>query len=172
MTMGEFGEFGGADGDDLDVKMKGLAGELVIAIERHFFAFDLFDREDAHTEISFGVKAHAELRGVGAKGVEWDALEKLVAVFTVAELRRHQDGFGSADFEAFDTLLESGNDVLGTVEILHRATIARGVDDVTLVVLQGVFDADDSFFSYAHSHWDGRNYGVPSRWQVTMPSKP
>ena len=148
--MGEFGEFGGADGDDLDVKMKGLAGELVIAIERHFFAFDLFDREDAHTEISFGVKAHAELRGVGAKGVERDALEKLVAVFTVAELRRHQDGFGSADFEAFDTLLESGNDVLGTVEILHRATIARGVDDVTLVVLQGVFDADDSFFSYAH----------------------
>ena len=172
VAVGEFGEFGGADGDDLDVKMEGLAGELVIAIERHFFAFDLLDREDAHTEISFGVKAHAELRGIGAKGVERDALEKLVAVFAVAELRRHRDGFGGADFEAFDALLEAGDDVLRAVEVLHRAAIAGGVDDVSLVVLQGVFDADDSFFSYAHSHWDVRNYGVPGRWQDTMPSKP
>ena len=148
--MSELGEFGGADGDDLDVEVQGLAGELMVAVESHFFAFDLFDREDAHAEIRLRMEAHAELRCVRAEGVERDALEQFVAVFAVAELRRHRDGLGGTDFEPFDALLETRNDVLGAVEILHRATIARGVDDVALVVLQGVFDADDSFFSYAH----------------------
>ena len=48
----------------------------------------------------------------------------------------------------------AGDDVLGAVEILHRAAIAGGVDDVALVVLQGVFDGDDGFFGYAHGDED------------------
>ena len=150
MAVGEFGEFGRAHGHNLDVEMQGLAGELMVTVEGDFFAFDLLDREDAHAEIGLSVETHADLRRVGAEGVERDQLEELIAVFAVAELRRDENALGVAGDEAVDALLEAGDDVLGAVEILHRAAIAGGVDDVALVVLQGVFDGDDGFFGYAH----------------------
>ena len=150
VAVGEFGQFGRAHGDDLDVEVQGLAGELVVAVEGHFFAFDLLDREDAHAEVGLSVEAHANLRGVRPKRGEGHQLEELLAVFAVAELRRDEDILGVAGDEAFDALLEAGDDVLGAVEVLHRAAIAGGVDDVALVVLQGVFDGDDGFFGYAH----------------------
>ena len=154
MAVGEFGEFGRADRDDLDIEMQGLAGELMVAVEGDFFAFDLLDREDAHAQVGLSVEAHADLRRVGAEGVERDQLEEFLAVFAVAELRRDEDALGVASDEAVDALLESRDDVLGAVEILHRAAIAGGVDDVALVVLQGVFDGDDGFFGYAHGDED------------------
>jgi hypothetical protein len=49
MAVREFGEFGRADGHNLDIKMQGLTSELMVAVEGDFFAFDLLDREDAHT---------------------------------------------------------------------------------------------------------------------------
>jgi hypothetical protein len=52
-------------------------------------------------------------------------------------------------------LLEAGDDILVALEVLHRATAFGGVEDVTLVVLQGVFDADDGVLGYAHGDWDG-----------------
>ena len=150
MAVGEFGEFGRTDGHNLDIKMQGLTSELMVAVEGDFFAFDLLDREDAHAEIGLSVETHADLRRVGAEGVERDQLEELIAVFAVAELRRDEDALGVAGDEAVDALLEARDDILGAVEILHRAAIAGGVDDVALVVLQGVFDGDDGFFGYAH----------------------
>ncbi len=150
MPVGEFGEFGRADGDDLDVEVQRLASELMVAVEGHFFAGDFLDGEHTHTEIGFGVETHANLRRVRTEGVERDQLEMLLAVFAVAELRGHEDVLGVAGDEAFDALLEAGDDVLRAVEVFHRAAIAGGVDDVSLVVLQGVFDGDDGFFGYAH----------------------
>ena len=159
VAVGEFGEFSRADGDDLDIEMEGLAGELMVAVEGDFFAFDLLDREDAHAEVGLGVETHADLRGVGAEGGEGHVLEQLVAVFAVAELRRDEHVLGVAGDEAVDALLESGDDVLRAVEILHRSAFAGGVDDVTLVVLQGVFDGDDGFFGYAHGVKERGIYG-------------
>ena len=150
MAVGEFGEFGRADGDDLDVEVQRLASELMVTVEGHFFAGDLLDGEHTHAEIGFGVETHTDLRRVRAESGEGHQLEKFLAVFAVAELRGDEDVLGVAGDEAFDALLEAGNDVLRAVEVLHRAAIAGGVDDVTLVVLQGVFDGDDGFFGYAH----------------------
>ena len=156
MAVGEFGEFCRADGHNLDVEVQGLASELVVAVKGDFFAFDLLDREDAHAEVGLSVETHADLRRVGTKGVERDQLEELLVVFAVAELRRDEDVLGVAGDKAVDALLEAGDNVLGAVEILHRAAIAGGVDDVALVVLQGVFDGDDGFFGYAHGDWERR----------------
>ena len=156
MAVGEFGEFSRADGDDLDVEVQGLASELMVAVEGDFLAFDLLDGEDAHAEVGLGVETHADLGSVGAEGVEGHQLEELLAVFAVAELRRDEDALGVAGDEAVDALFEAGNNVLRAVEILHRAAIAGGVDDVALVVLQGVFDGDDGFFGYAHGDEERR----------------
>ena len=128
----------------------------MVAVEGDFFAFDLLDREDPHTQVGFSVETHADLRRVGTKGVERDQLEELLVVFAVAELRRDEDVLGVAGDKAVDALLEAGDNVLGAVEILHRAAIAGGVDDVALVVLQGVFDGDDGFFGYAHGDEERR----------------
>ena len=150
MAMGEFGEFGRTHGDNLDIEMEGLASELVVTIEGDFFAFDFLNGEHAHPEVSFGMEAHPDLGRVGAERRKGYQLEEFFAVFPVTKLRGYEDVLGVAGDKAFDALLEPWDDVLGAVKILHRATIAGGVDDVTLVVLQGVFDGDDGFFSYAH----------------------
>ena len=73
--MGKFGQLSRADRSDFDVEVQRLAGEGMIAVEDDFGAFDLLDRQDAHTEVGFGVKAHADLRRVGAKMFDRDTLQ-------------------------------------------------------------------------------------------------
>jgi hypothetical protein len=137
-------------------KCRDLAGELMVAVEGDFFAFDLLIAEHAHAEVGLGVEAHADLRGVGAEGGEGHALDQFVAWhFAVAELRRTKDALRVAGGEAFDALLKAGDDVLPARR--WKATSSSGrarpeaFDELALVVLQGVFDGDDGFFSgYAH----------------------
>jgi hypothetical protein len=92
---------------------------------------------------------------VATESVERDALQEFIAVLAIAELGRDGDGLGVAGDEVDEALLEAGDDILVALEVLHRATAFGGVEDVTLVVLQGVFDADDGVLGYAHGDWDG-----------------
>ena len=154
VAVGEFGEFGRADGHNLDIKMQGLTSELMVAVYGDFVTLDISNGEDAHGAIGFSMEAHADLRIIGSERGEGDFLQQILPILTVSELRWDEDALGVAGDEAVDALLEAGDDVLGAVEILHRAAIAGGVDDVALVVLQGVFDGDDSFFGYAHGDWE------------------
>jgi hypothetical protein len=87
---------------------------------------------------------------VAAEGVEGHALDKLVAPFAVAELGRDGHRLGIPGGEAGQTLLEARDDVLEALQVLQRTAPIGGVEDVALVVLQGVFDADDGVLGYAH----------------------
>jgi len=75
VAVGKFGQLSRADRSDFDIEVQRLSGEGMIAVEDDFAAFDLLDRQDAHAEVGFGVEAHADLRRVGAKMLDRDALQ-------------------------------------------------------------------------------------------------
>ena len=150
MAVGEFREFRRAHGNNFNIKGQRLASELMVAVEDRFLLVDVTDNEHAHAEIGFGVEAHPDLHFVRTEAIDRNALDQRVAVFTIRIDGLHDDGLSVARGEAFEALLQSRDDIAGAVEILHRAMAGRRVEHVTLVVLEGVFDADDGFFGDAH----------------------
>jgi len=166
MAMGKFREFSGTHRNNFHIKGQRLAGELVVAVEDRFLLVDVTDDEHAHAEISFGVEAHPDLHFVRTEAIERNALDQLVAVFTIRIDGLHDDDLRVARGEAFEALLQSRDDIAGAMEILHRAMAGRRIEHVALVVLEGVFDADDGFFGDAHvSGKSQEKYRAYPRWQ-------
>lgn len=164
--MGKFREFSGTHRNNFNVKGQRLTSELMVAVEDSFLLVDVTDDEHAHAEIGFGVEAHTDFYFVRTKAIDRNALDQLVAVFTIRIDGLYDDDLGVARGEAFEALLQSGDDIAGAMEILHRAMAGRRVEHVALVVLEGVFDADDGFFGDAHVSGKSREkYRAHPRWQ-------
>ena len=94
--MGEFREFRRAHGNNFNIKGQRLTGELMVTVEDRFLLVDVTDDEHAHAEIGFGVEAHPDLHFVRTEAIDGNALDQLVAVFTICIDGLHDDGLSVA----------------------------------------------------------------------------
>ena len=63
--------------------------------------------------------------------------------FAIAFGRRDGNFFLIADFQTFERIFETGDDLLPAVEVCERSVAVRPVQDFTLIVFQGVDEVDD-----------------------------
>src|SRR5690606_15238537 len=128
-----------------NVEVQVLAGQRMVAVDAYRLVAGLDHRHQQRTALALGMELHARFDLVHAlEQIARHVLDQRRIVRAVAFLRLDVDLQRVAGLLAGQCLLQARNDVAGTVEVAQRLRLGRFVDDLALVVGQGVVDAGDA----------------------------
>ena len=129
---------------DRHLEVQGLAGQRMIRVHGDRVLGDAGDEE---RDLPALIVTRNDLHARGEVGVFWEEVAWNFLGFadpgSVSLLGRHGCLDRLAFGHALELLLETGNDVPGTVKVEERAPIAGLIDDFSLVVAQGVRESYD-----------------------------
>src|SRR5690606_28819016 len=138
------------------------AGERVVAVDAHGLVARLDHRHQQRAALALRMELHAGLDLVHAlEQLARHVLDQRRVVLAVAFLGLDVDLDRVASLLAGQRLLQARDDVAGAVEVAQRLALRRLVDDIAVVVGEGVVDAGDARVGDLHGESPGRNEG---RW--------
>lgn len=145
VAVGEFRRIGLAYGDDLDFEVQSLAGERMIAVHDHGVLLDFYDGEEAHAVAGLGGEAHPGLDLFGQMFAGYVDHQVFIGD-AVAVLGRDGDVEGVAGSLAGEHTLQTGYEITVTVQVFEGITSLGAVNDLAVVVFEGVVNCCDKIF--------------------------
>lgn len=135
-----------------DRKVQGLAGEWMVAVDEYLAVLDLGDGDVDLALRTTALELHAGLD-------VFDALERFARHFlhqlgvmhAITFLGRHVSLELVADGSAFHLLLQARNDLATAMQISQRIATFGAVDDLPLIVGQGVMEGGNGILGNLHN---------------------
>src|SRR5215470_5596481 len=151
MPVGELLLGGGAHRCDLDLEVKVLAGERMIAIERHHVATCLGDGDGTRALRRLRLEPHADAYLADAfERAPRYALHELAVVLAVAIGRGNLQLHAIARTLSRQLALEPRDKLTVAMQIRKRLTVGRPVDHLAPIVTQRVVNTDDLVLADGH----------------------
>lgn len=132
---------------DCDIKIQVLAGERVVAIDRHRFVLHLNNANRDGALFGASLKLHTFLNILDPlKTVFWHDLLKRGIYLTISLFRLNTDFNSVADCPTLKSRLQTWNYIFVAVQVSERLVRLRLIEQAALIITQSVIHRHDCSF--------------------------
>lgn len=146
----------GANIDDFHIEVQRLASQGMIGVNGDRIVGDLDHGDHPWAVGSVRLELVAEFDLIGIREtIPLHFSDERFVVLPISVFRGDDDFQRLAFGLAGQGLFESGNNIVGPVEINQRLTGLRGVQDIPFVIRKGIVDADNGLIGRLHGENPG-----------------